>query len=56
MAARAGLIAPLGGIIVMVILALTVSPVVGAVVGAVVMAALVPTLVYLQRRRNDSKR
>ena len=50
-AARAGLIAPVIGIAVMVILALAVDALIGVVVGAVVMVALVPILIRVLNRR-----
>ncbi len=52
-AARAGFVAPLIGVAVMVIVALTVNVWVGIIVGAAAMIAAIPiTLRILQRRRD----
>ena len=53
-AARAGLIAPLVGIAIMVVLSITVDPVIGVVAGALVMVALVPIVIRILNRRRDS--
>lgn len=53
-AARAGLLAPIIGIALMIILGITVDVVVGIIVGAIAMIVLVPITIKLLGRRNDS--
>ncbi len=54
-AAKAGFLAPLVGIALMLILSLTIDVVVGVIVGAVAMIVLVPlTHKILSRRRDQS--
>ena len=52
-AAKAGFLAPLVGIALMVILSLTIDVVVGVIVGAVAMIVLVPLTHRILNRRRD---